>query len=130
MIDIRRHRRGLMIAYLIGLIPLTLAPVPAVPGGLPGLDKLVHIALFGGLAIVLYWNLRAGLWASLRPHLVIAVVLTAALAGLIEVLQALLPYRSGDVVDLLVGAVSGFLGAGMGWAAMRARGGDTTQSEI
>ncbi len=121
MIDIRRHRRGLMIAYLIGLIVLTLAPVPATPGGLRGLDKPVHIALFGGLAIVLYWNLRAGLWASLRPHLVMAVVLTAALAGLIEVLQALLPYRSGDVIDLAAGAVGGFVGAGMGWVALRVR---------
>ncbi len=130
MIDIRRHRRGLMITYLIGLIVLTLAPVPATPAGPPGLDKFVHIALFGGLAIVLYWNLRAGLWASVRRHLVIAVVLTAALAGLIEVLQALLPYRSGDVADLLAGAVGGFLGASMGWAAMRSRGVDTTESEI
>ncbi len=121
MIDIRRHRRGLMITYLVGLIVLTLAPVPATAGGLPGLDKFVHIGLFGGLAIVLYWNLRAGLWASLRPRLVIAVVLTVALAGLIEVLQGVLPYRSGDVADLLAGAVGGFLGAGMGWVALRVR---------
>jgi len=104
------QRRMLLAIYVMALLVITLAPLPA--GGefvetIPGLDKAIHVVLFGGLAFLLYWNagLRRGQAAVIK-----AIGLTVAAAALIEVMQSPLPYRSGDAWDFLAGAVGALLG--------------------
>jgi VanZ family protein len=94
------QRRMLLAVYVMALLVITLAPLPA--GGefvetIPGL----------GLVFLLYWNarLRRGQAAVIK-----AIGLTVAAAALIEVMQAPLPYRSGDAWDFLAGAVGALLG--------------------
>lgn len=108
---VTEHRRSLLALYVMALLVITLAPLPA--GGeyveaVPGLDKAIHVVLFGGLALLLVWKaeLRRGRAAVIR-----AIGLTVAAAALIEVMQAPLPYRSGDVWDFLAGAVGAVVGA-------------------
>ena len=62
-------------------------------GGTPGVDKVVHAAIFGG---VLWAGLRAGV--PLRP-LVAALVVHAVLSEAIQ--HWLLPGRDGDPFDAL-----------------------------
>jgi VanZ family protein len=76
---------------------------PSTPneGGGHGVDKLVHAALFGALALTTRRRYARGLWAVL------------AYAWLSELLQAVLPiHRDGDVFDALADTA----GALLGWA--------------
>ncbi len=109
MIEIGRHRRGILAAYLIGLLVITLAPLPSRAFELAsGSDKLVHFGLFAGFGVLLYWNM----YSSRRPTLITVVGLTAVVAALIEVFQTPLPFRSGDVWDLVWGVIGGVVAYG------------------
>lgn len=110
MIQIARYRRAYFAAYLIGLLVVTLAPLPSRAYELAsGSDKLVHFGLFSGLSMLLYWNLVS----SLRPRLITVVGMTAIAAALIEVIQSPLPFRSGDVWDLAWGVLGALVGYGV-----------------
>jgi VanZ family protein len=103
-------RRLIAFAWTAGLFASTLAPgeyVPAVP--LLSFDKVVHVALFFGFAM---------LWLALYPARRLAIVLAGlGLAVAIEVLQHTLPiHRSGDAADVLADAVGLALALGThGW---------------
>ncbi len=110
MNSIARHRRLVLAVYTVLLLGVTLAPLPGseevievIPylERLAGiLDKIVHAVLFGGLALVLLWNLG---WSD-RPGVMLrAVGLALAAAALVEVLQSPLPYREGDLLDFAAG---------------------------
>ena len=86
------------------LLALTLAPTPSSVESLSQYDKWVHAGLFGGLAFLLYWNVDAA--GGLRW----VVALGVALAAFIEGVQVWLPYRSGDLWDLLAGAAGVLIG--------------------
>jgi len=105
-----RHRRLVLAVYTILLLGLTLAPLPGsreVIEVLPllervaaVLDKIVHAVLFGGLVLVVFWNLG---WSD-RPGVVLRVIgLALAGAALVELLQSPLPYRHGDFLDFAAG---------------------------
>ncbi len=63
-------------------------------------DKAVHAVLFAGQAL---WLRRAG-WTAGR-----AVLWSAAYGAATELYQALLPFRSGDVYDLLADILGALL---------------------
>lgn len=115
MFGLRRgptYARIALLAYAALLFALTLGPLPAmrqVYSVVPIVDKLVHAGLFAGLAALLYWNLgmigRGG-------RLFWAVAMSAVVAGLIEILQAPLPYRSAEWLDFLAGT-AGAAGAAL-----------------
>ncbi len=108
MIDLRRYRHLVLTIYLLVLLGATLAPVPGTRHGPAGFDKLVHVGLFGGLAFLLYWYESERTWLGA----VRAFALAVGAALLIEVLQALLPFRNADLIDF----VAGLLGAALGVA--------------
>ena len=104
-------RRTLLAGYVAAMLAALLMPVPATPSYLPGaFDKLAHVGLFLGFAVLAAWNARGGRgWRGL-----VALGSAAAFAAVIEVLQALLPYRSGDPLDLVAGVAGGIVGAVVG----------------
>lgn len=90
-------------AGLVAVVVLSLAPLPGVSAP-AGSDKLGHAAA---------WMLLAAWWGALLPRRWpgIAVGLLA-LGGLLEALQALLPWRQFEAADLaanLVGVLAGTL---------------------
>jgi len=114
LIDFSNIRRALLIAYIIALLAVTLAPVPGSVYPQSGLDKLVHVALFGGLAFLIMWNLG---WR--RITIVEALGLTVLAAILIEALQGVLPFRNADTWDFVAGTVGALLGIVLAGAARR-----------
>jgi VanZ family protein len=116
MIQSRTFRSAVLVAYVVGILAAFLMPVPAAAGPAGRFDKLVHFGLFMGLALLLVWSASPG-----RPHRAAVALGTAtALAAVVEVLQAFLPYRSGDVVDFVAGALGAGLGALLGsWMGTR-----------
>ncbi len=95
-------RRILLAVYVVALLALMLAPLPESAYQLAsakGLDKAVHFALFGGLAVLLYWNLKPSgtptLWRVVGP--------SGFMAALVELLQAPLRYRTADIWDFVWG---------------------------
>lgn len=113
-----RHRSAILIAYLLGLLFVTLAPLPSAAYELAsvttGSDKAVHFVLFGGFAALTYWNASV---VAPRPA-VTALGAAAVLAALVELLQGPLVYRSASLWDFVWGAVGG----GVAVAALAAVG--------
>lgn len=97
------------MAYLMVVFGLTLTPIPQTPDVPRVLDKVVHFLLFGGLAWLVHWNVRRRHWW----RTLVAIVGAGAVAGLIELLQALLSYRSADVWDFVAGAMGAVLVGGI-----------------
>ncbi len=110
VIGSKNFRRAVLAVYLVVLLTATLSPLPSTSYDVVrGVDKLVHVVLFGGLSILLYW---LG-FSSMRMMVGIGVVAVSGFAGFIELIQGLLPYRSADRMDFLAGAVGALLGLGL-----------------
>ena len=111
----RAWQVALALAVVVNLVIL-FWPRPASPGGLPGLDKLVHLATFGSLAL-------SGLRAGLAARWLLPVLGAYAVAS--EVLQELLlSRRSGDPRDVVAdlgGVLAGTLLARASWGRDRSR---------
>ena len=75
-----------------------------------GLDKLVHVALFGGVAVLFCWNIGSVTAGSA----IVSFAVTTAFAAVIELVQGMLWYRSGDFWDLLAGAIGALAGISFG----------------
>jgi len=100
--------RLLLTMYLIALMGLLMFPIVGPEFRLLGIgsDKWVHVALFGGLAVMLRWNLsenRHALFVSISIALVVAVTT--------EVAQGLVAYRSAEFFDVLAGLNGAIIGA-------------------
>ena len=123
--DVRASRGVALVAYIATVWVVTLAPLPSGAYraiSFPAFDKVVHVGLFGGLALLLCWALNA----SARPRAVVIVGLASVMAGLIEVVQGLLPYRSAEWWDLLAGVAGALAGTVLAAAiASRASGAGT-----
>ena len=109
-------RRLVFLAYVLGVLGATLAPLSGEAyAAVSGLDKLVHVGLFGGVAVLLCWNLNSVSITTAR----FVLLLTTAFAAIIELVQGRLWYRSGDYWDLLAGALGAALGIGFAWIVAR-----------
>jgi len=106
-------RRFIFYGYVAAVLGATLAPLSADSyDAVAGLDKLVHVVLFGGVAVLLCWTFN-----SVSPPTARRVFLTTtAFAAIIELVQSLLVYRSGDVWDLVAGSIGAILGIFFAWA--------------
>jgi len=96
-------RHTILILYVLAMVLAFLFPVPPTPVPVPGgFDKVVHFGLFLGFALLYHLDRR--------PSVVRMVLVSLVFAGVIELVQWALPYRSGDWRDL----VAGVIGAGVG----------------
>lgn len=110
----RTFRRTIFLAYLGLVLAATLAPLSGdMYSAVSGLDKLAHVVLFIGVAFVTYWSQKS----AGEPSPLFAAGFAAGLAGLIEVIQATLPYRSGDLWDFWAGVLGAAIGATAGYSA-------------
>ena len=94
---------------LAGLVVLSLVPLPAAPGNLPGSDKWMHLLTYGWLTL---WFLH--LYPN-RPLVVLPGLIGLGL--LIEGLQSFSPHRSMELADALMNA-TGVLLAWVGFARL------------
>ena len=94
--------------YLVALFGLLMFPIggPSIRLLSIGADKWMHVALFGGLAIFLRWNISADRYA-----VTIAVGIAFVVAVAAELAQSLVAYRSADLLDVVAGLVGAILGA-------------------
>jgi VanZ family protein len=100
-------------AWAVGVLCITSVPGSAVPraGGVPGLDKVVHVAMYFGLGRAI-----AQAMAGSRGTRVLVTV--AVFAAVDEWHQTFVPGRQGDTGDWVADVVGGALGI----ASIRARG--------
>lgn len=105
---IRDIDRILLAMYLVALFVLLMLPISGTEVQLRGIgsDKLVHVALFGGLAVLLRWNLSE--W---RHALLVSIGIACFFAALTEIAQGFVGYRSAEWPDLLAGLIGAVLGA-------------------
>ncbi len=95
---------ALFVFYVLVMVVVFLVPVPRVPvlQGMSHPDKVFHLVTFAGFAFLYRLDRRSSVTHTLLVSL--------AFAGGIELVQWVLPYRSGDWGDFLAGAA----GAGIG----------------
>ena len=99
--------RGAFAVTVLVSLAVLFAPSGGVPDAPAGVDKGVHVVLFGALALT-------GRWAGVRA--VVLAGLLVAYGAVSEVLQATTPLeRSGSLADLLADVVGVVLGLGA-WA--------------
>jgi VanZ family protein len=97
----RRHK--IFVVYVVAMLLAFLVPNPAAPlAESRHVDKLVHFGIFLGFALLFYGDRHWSPWWTF--------LLSAAFAGAIELVQSTLPYRQGDWLDFVAGAI----GAGVG----------------
>lgn len=95
-------RHTLFVLYVAAMVVAFLVPVPTLPVSLPNqFDKMVHFGIFLGFALLLHLDRR--------PRLAITLLVSLAFAGGVELVQSLLPYRSGDWRDFAAGAAGAML---------------------
>lgn len=100
----RRWLHRLFVGYVILMLLAFLMPLPNTPVAEPQYaDKLVHFGIFLGFALLHHADQRSNPWWTL--------LLAAAFAGGIELVQAILPYRDGDWLDFLAGTAGAAMGA-------------------
>ncbi|MGE0326425.1 MAG: VanZ family protein [Polyangiaceae bacterium] len=105
-------RSGLLrlvtLGYALGILVLGVIPMGPLP--LPTTfvpqDKLMHAAVFSGFTVLVFWATPRRLRRAIG-----AAVIATAFGGLLELLQALVPYRSADWFDLLADAVGAAIAA-------------------
>ena len=100
--------------YTLFIILVSTREVPDVTGGIWNMDKLYHAGAYGVMGMLAARAVTGcGLWTG-RGRLSIAAGLAAAvfsLGGALELYQAALPAREGDVVDALFNGAGGFVGS-------------------
>ena len=108
-----RHKA--LVGYVLFMLLLFLLPVPGGPlEEVNHFDKAVHLSVFLGFALLFHLDRASGAALTLLASF--------AFAAAIEVLQWLLPYRSGDWWDLAAGAAGGSIGAALVlWSARLGR---------
>ena len=91
----RLKAKWLAWSATIAVAVLCLIPIPQGAEGAapPESDKLAHVLLFGGLAL-LWWRVLPRRWLLVSAGVTLY-------GGLMELLQALTPYRSCDLMDFL-----------------------------
>jgi VanZ family protein len=108
--------------FIAVLMVIPLPPPPPVTG-FNLADKVVHFVLFGIQASLLlrYLHGRSDPEGSLPAAAGWAILATSAFGAALEGLQALLPFRSAEALDLAADAVGAFLGATayLGWQKFR-----------
>ena len=105
--QLQKLDRKLLIIYLIAILALLLLPVSEPHFRLLHIksDKWMHVALFGGCALLLRWNLGPRRWASL-----LSIVSTVFIAAAMEVAQGFTTYRDAEWADVLAGGIGAVLG--------------------
>lgn len=120
--DVIRRRPLVVAAYLLLVGVVTLAPVPSGSSsqllGL-GLDKVGHVALIAGLALLLLWGPEPPPASSAIAVAALAVIV----AGAIELAQIPLPYRACELYDFIAGAGGGIVATVVYQVAVRKRTG-------
>jgi VanZ family protein len=93
---------------VVAMLAVALLPAPAVVGAVPLGDKIGHVCAFAFL-MLWYAQIYDG---GERARCALAAL---GLGILIELLQALTPYRSAEFADLAADAI----GVGLGWLVAR-----------
>lgn len=97
--------RSLAWLLLLGLVVLSLVPIPVPPTDLPNSDKWLHLLSY---LVLTYVFLHA---YSLRPGLVVIGLLGLGMA--LESAQTLTPHRYFEGLDLLMNVTGVVLAAGL-----------------
>lgn len=81
-------------------------------GEIPNFDKVVHICMYGGLTVVIWFEyLRRNACIRRRHIALIGIALPVLMSGIIEILQATCtPNRSGDWLDFAANCTGVVLG--------------------
>ena len=100
---VKLTRHTLFVGYVVLMLVAFFAPVPALPSSLPSdSDKVVHFGIFMGFALLHQFDRRSSIWLTL--------LLSLAFAGVVELVQVLIPYRSGDWKDFAAGGAGAVAG--------------------
>lgn len=88
---------------------------------IPGIDKIVHICMYGGLALMIWLEyIRHHQSLDWKKIIWLAIVAPILLGGLMEIAQATMTEnRSCELADLIADAIGVIAGAAVGYWVIR-----------
>jgi len=115
--------RWTAIGWTIIIFLLMIMPPGNIPSkglfGIPNLDKLVHMFLFGGFVLLWYFSLKKNSKSPPSPNILKRIFLISAFYGIsMEFIQYFFTARSFDIWDI----VTDILGAGIALGILSIRG--------
>jgi len=91
-----KWRHKVFVGYVVLMIIAFLLPTPTAPlAESQHVDKLVQFGIFAGFALLFWKDQQRNPWWTL--------LISAAFAGGIELVQRMLRYREGDYMDFAAG---------------------------
>ena len=109
-----RIRVALLVVYVVMIFFVSSRPYLQSPGPQFKLkDKVAHVAEYSVLGVLLFWGIGFTASRSKVVTFVFLVAVGAAVAGLDEIFQGVIPGRRTDVFDWVADAVGVALGAGL-----------------
>jgi glycopeptide antibiotics resistance protein len=107
-----------IIIFLLMIMPPANIPSQGL-FGIPNLDKLVHMFLFGGFVWLWYFTLKKNSKSTPSPKILKRMFLISAFYGIsMEFVQYFFTARSFDIWDI----VADIIGAGIAWGILSIRG--------
>lgn len=105
---------GPPVAEMAALFFLSAGPAPSIVPAIS--DKVIHVAIYGLLALLLLRALAAGRWEGVSARTVCAAVALTALYGLTdEWHQSFVPSRSAEWADVAADVCGASLAGGAAW---------------
>lgn len=117
---LRTYPLSLALVAVIGYLSFFTPPKTDMEE-IPGIDKLVHTCMYGGLCLVIWFEyLRHHRTISRERMLVGGILAPALMSGVIELVQEYgTTDRSGDWIDFLANVLGVFLAAMVGYYWLR-----------
>lgn len=112
MNKLRKYPLSILVIAIICYLSLFRPPKTELDE-IPNFDKLVHICMYGGLGLVIWFEYLKSHTSINNVRLIIgAVVCPILFSGLIELIQEYATtYRGGDWIDLLCNSIGTLLAA-------------------
>jgi VanZ family protein len=109
-----RIRVALLVLYVLLIFFVSSRPYLQSPGPSFKLkDKVAHVAEYSVLGMLLYWGIGFTASRSRLVTFLFLVAVGAAVAGLDEIFQSLIPGRRTDLYDWVADAIGLALGVGI-----------------
>lgn len=115
----------LSLAVIAAILYLSLSTPPKTGlDPIPGIDKIVHLCMYGGLELIIWLEyLRHHQILERKKIIWLAIIAPILLGGAVEIAQATLTEnRSCELADLIADAAGVFAGAAAGYLSHSLKG--------
>lgn len=121
---LKKYPISIMVILIVIYLSFFRPPSVDIASNIPHLDKIVHICMYLGISLVLWWEFLRNhkVNASFHRAWIGACLVPILFSGAVELLQEYCTsYRGGDWMDFVANSVGAILGSLIGFYLLRPR---------